>query len=204
MVAAGSAMARWTVAAVAMTALAACATPPAAPDRLGYRVFGPLTVCRGGAVSNAPPSDERGRIYGYAPYLEIRGRVLARAPVAACLSSGFGVRTSGRMHNGVDLYTGRPEPVYASGDGVVESVGALGDYGETILIRHGAGVMTRYAHLSSYASGLRKGARVRAGEPIGETGRTGNATAVHLHYEITVDGEAVNPLIVQAGAVDMS
>jgi murein DD-endopeptidase MepM/ murein hydrolase activator NlpD len=155
-----------------------------------------LSVCAGGAVSNAPATDAARRIIDYSPYANIRGRTLARAPVAACLSSGFGPRSSGRNHEGIDLYTGRPEPIYAGGEGVIEFKGEYGGYGETLVIRHGAGVKTRYAHLSSYAPGARKGAIVRAGELIGATGATGNATAVHLHYEIIIDGAPVNPLTV--------
>lgn len=103
---------------------------------------------------------------------------------------------TGRLHKGLDLYTGSPSPVFAAADGEIEFAGDLGDYGETVVIRHGAGVQTRYAHLSGYARGIRAGAYVRAGEVIGETGRTGNATAVHLHYEIIVDGQPENPLTV--------
>jgi murein DD-endopeptidase MepM/ murein hydrolase activator NlpD len=158
-----------------------------------------LSVC-GASVSNAPLTDGSRRIVGFTPSVEIRGRVLSRAPVAGCLSSGYGERVSeggvSRMHNGLDLYTGAPAPVFAAGDGVVEFTGSYRGYGETILIRHGAGVKTRYAHLSAYAGGIRVGERVRAGQVIGETGRTGNASAVHLHYEIIVDERAENPLTV--------
>ena len=100
------------------------------------------------------------------------------------------------FHYGFDLYTGRPAPIYAGGDGVIEAAETMRGYGKTLLIRHGNGVETRYAHLSSYAPGISRGARVRMGDKIGVTGRTGNATAVHLHYEILVDGKRHNPLTI--------
>lgn len=138
------------------------------------------------------------RIINYQPQTYVRGQALYRAPVAACVSSGFGPRKGGAssFHKGVDLYTRGPTPVYAGGDGVIAAVATMSGYGRTIIIRHRKGVETRYAHLSEYASGLRAGARVRRGDFIGRTGRTGNATAVHLHYEVLVDGRRHNPLTV--------
>ncbi len=82
----------------------------------------------------------------------------------------------------------------SGGDGVIEFIGSQRGYGRTVTIRHSRSVKTRYAHLSSYAGRLREGARIRQGEPIGMTGATGNATAVHLHYEILVRGRPINPI----------
>jgi murein DD-endopeptidase MepM/ murein hydrolase activator NlpD len=159
-----------------------------------------LRLCAGMGVSNAPAADSRGRIVNFEPVANVHGVVLTRAPVDACVSSGFGPRRGrggrGSTHEGVDLYTRSPAPIYAAGDGVVESVATLNGYGRTVLIRHNGRVKTRYAHLSEYAPSLRRGARVRRGEVLGQTGRTGNATAVHLHYEILVDGRPQNPLTV--------
>lgn len=189
------AVARLFVVSCIIFALAACASAP--KGGASFAGAGALALCPGN-VSNAPKTDSRGRIEGFDPYADVRGVMLSRAPVAACLSSGYGPRGggAGQFHDGLDLYTREPAPVAAGGDGVVESVGRLNGYGETIVIRHKNGVSTRYAHLSSFASGVRKGARVRQGEIIGRTGRTGNATAVHLHYEVIVDGRTVNPLTV--------
>ena len=172
-------------------ALAACATAPGPPTAQS----GALFVCAGG-VSNAPATDGRGRVKGYQPVASLRGARLLRAPVEACVSSGFGPRRggAGSFHEGLDLYTGRPRAVAAGGDGVVEFIGSQRGYGRTIVIRHGSGLKTRYAHLSSYARGLKPGDRVYQGEQIAMTGRTGNATAVHLHYEILVRGRPVDPL----------
>lgn len=188
------ASARFLVIGCIAVGLTACASTPKGG---ALSIGGAPTLCAG-KVSNAPKTDSHGRVAGFSPLADVRGVTLARAPVDACISSGFGPRNggAGSFHNGVDLYTGSPSPVAAAGDGVVQSAGKLSGYGSTILIRHENGVETRYAHLSSFASGVRKGARVRRGEIIGRTGRTGNATAVHLHFEVLVDGRAVNPLTV--------
>ena len=174
-------------------ALASCATGPATappPEQSAS-----LAVCAM-RVTNAPATDSAGRIRGFDPNVQISGAYLLRAPVAACVSSGYGPRRggAGSFHHGVDLYTGSPRAFVAGGDGVIEFVGTQRGYGRTVLIRHNENVKTRYAHLSSYADGVRKGRRIRRGETLGKTGRTGNATAVHLHYEILVRGRPVDPL----------
>jgi murein DD-endopeptidase MepM/ murein hydrolase activator NlpD len=166
------------------------------PDR--YDV-GALYLCPTN-VTNAPPTDGGGSIAGFTPTLYVSGVKITRAPVKACVSSGFGPRVAGgvgKFHNGIDLYTRTPEPIYAAADGVIEIAAAVNGYGQMVLIDHGSGVKTRYGHLSSYSPRIRKGRRVNAGEAIGLTGSTGNATAVHLHYEIIVDGVAMNPLLVR-------
>jgi murein DD-endopeptidase MepM/ murein hydrolase activator NlpD len=189
--------------------LAACASAPQRhsqqlhiPERTqpvrSESVLPPLRVCPGMQVSNAPVADSNLMLVGYQPYSRV-GRVkLARAPVVSCVSSGFGPRSGGAssFHRGVDLYTRGPAPVYAGGDGVVTAATSMRGYGNVIFIRHGDGVETRYAHLSEFAPGLRPGVRVRSGDYIGRTGRTGNATAVHLHYEVLIDGRRQNPLTI--------
>ena len=173
-------------------ALAACATPSREPSGGAA-----LRVCPG-FVSNAPQTDAQRRITSYAPYVKVAGVTLARAPVEGCVSSGFGPRRggAGRFHHGLDIFTRSPAPIRAGADGVVEQVETVRGYGRTVVIRHNRRLATRYAHLSSYAQGLRPGARVRQGDVIGRTGDSGNATAVHLHYEILVNGKAQNPLTV--------
>lgn len=183
--------------ALALALLAGCASAPPKGARASGAFPQGLSVCAGG-VSNAPAADASGRLAGFDQLIVVRGNMLARAPVEACLSSGYGPRRgaggAGSFHHGLDLYTGAPKPVLAGGDGVIETAGQQRDYGNIVVIRHGAGVETRYAHLSSFAPGLRKGARVSAGDVIGMTGRTGNATAVHLHYEVRIDGRTLDPL----------
>lgn len=186
------------VVAVAL-ALAACATAPqrtAQPAHTGAAGES-LHVCPG-RVSNAPATNARGRIVDFDPVATVSGVRLMRAPVRSCVSSGFGPRRAGAgsFHHGVDLFTRTPEPIYAGGDGVVEKIATLRGYGRTVLIRHNKNVKTRYAHLSSYARGLSVGDRVSRGALIGRTGDSGNATAVHLHYEILVNGRRRDPLSV--------
>ena len=184
-------------AAVLIALASACATAPSSTV-VSSAEFSSLALCSGVSISNAPATDNRNRIVQYDPQAYVRGKTLLRAPVKACVSSGFGPRRggAGAFHHGVDLYPGRPEASVAGGDGVVETVGALRGYGKTVLISHGGGVKTRYAHLSAYAPGLKRGVRVAMGSPIGRTGATGNASAVHLHYEIMIDGKRHNPLTV--------
>ncbi|MBI1365213.1 MAG: peptidoglycan DD-metalloendopeptidase family protein [Alphaproteobacteria bacterium] len=174
--------------------LAGCATAPHEAPRGGAAPARASLYLCAMHVSNAPAADAHGRILSFTPYYDARGVELARAPVKACLSSGFGPRKggAGRFHKGVDLYTRAPAPVYAAASGVVVEAGRERGYGNVITIRHGAGVETRYAHLS--VIDVRRGAHVRAGEQIAMTGRTGNATAVHLHYEIIIGGRRVDPL----------
>lgn len=155
-----------------------------------------LALCSGVSISNAPAASGSREILNYSPFTEVRGVTLARAPVDACVSSAYGPRTggAGSFHEGVDLYTGSPRTVFAGGNGRVKSITDQRGYGLVIEIAHANGVITRYAHLSSVAPELREGERVSAGQPIARTGRTGNATAVHLHYEILVDGRPLDPL----------
>lgn len=180
-----------------IASLVACATAPT-PGQRNTGISSSLALCPGAGISNAPQTDRNRRIIGYSPQTRIGGTTLYRAPVNACVSSGFGPRRGGAssFHSGVDLFTRNPAPVYAGGDGVVETMKSMRGYGKTIVIGHGSDLKTRYAHLSRYASGIRPGDRVTRGDYIGHTGETGNATAVHLHYEIIAGGRARNPLTV--------
>ncbi|MDM7458419.1 MAG: peptidoglycan DD-metalloendopeptidase family protein, partial [Paracoccus sp. (in: a-proteobacteria)] len=106
-------------------------------------------------------------------------------------TSGFG-RRWGRMHEGIDLAGPVGTPIYATGDGVVTFAGRMGAYGNLIKIRHELGTETRYAHLNRI--GVRVGQRVSQGERIGDMGNTGRSTGPHLHYEVRVNGRAVDPM----------
>ena len=113
------------------------------------------------------------------------------------MSSGFGWRgalESGRQHNGLDLANPNGGFIYAAGDGRVTYADYRGGYGNVVEIDHGRGVRTLYAHLSEIDQRLRPGDRVSAGAPIARMGITGNATGVHLHYEVWIDGLLVDPL----------
>jgi hypothetical protein len=87
--------------------------------------------------------------------------------------------------------------VVSAGDGVVERIGWNGSYGRYIRIRHKGSYATAYAHLSSFAKGLRKGRRVKQGQMIGRVGTTGLSTGPHLHYEVLQGGRQINPLKVK-------
>ena len=112
-------------------------------------------------------------------------------------SSGFGVRYdpfTGRaaMHAGIDMAGSHGEAIYAAADGTVTSAGRNGAYGNAIDIGHGKGLSTRYGHLSRIL--VREGEKVEKGQVIGRMGSTGRSTGTHLHYEVRIDGRAVNPM----------
>jgi murein DD-endopeptidase MepM/ murein hydrolase activator NlpD len=111
-------------------------------------------------------------------------------PVSGPVVSGFGWRW-GRMHEGIDIAVGSGTPIVASAAGVVIYAGWMGGYGNLIIIDHGGGLATAYAHQSSFAVG---GGPVGQGQTIGYVGCTGHCFGDHLHYEVRVNGGAVDPL----------
>jgi murein DD-endopeptidase MepM/ murein hydrolase activator NlpD len=129
-----------------------------------------------------------------------RAKAFLRSPVEfSRVSSGFGGRfhpifKNWRAHTGVDFAAGRGTRVLSTADGTVVAAGVRGGYGNAVEIRHGGGVTTLYAHLSGFAKGVRAGARVRQGEPIGFVGSTGYATGPHLHYEFKMAGIHQDPM----------
>ena len=102
-----------------------------------------------------------------------------------------------RAHQGVDYAAPRGTPIKASGDGRVGYVGYRGGYGRTVVLEHGGGISTLYAHMSGFARGLKVGQRVRQGQVIGYVGSSGAATGPHLHYEYRVNGIHKNPRTVR-------
>jgi murein DD-endopeptidase MepM/ murein hydrolase activator NlpD len=101
-----------------------------------------------------------------------------------------------RAHQGIDYGAPVGTRVKATGDGVVEFVGTQGGYGKVVVLRHQNRYTTHYGHLSGFAAGLKKGARVTQGDVIGFVGATGLATGPHLHYEFRVNGVFQNPLAI--------
>ena len=101
-----------------------------------------------------------------------------------------------RAHKGIDFGAPKGTPVRATGDGAVDFAGRQGGYGNFILLRHQGAYSTGYGHLSRFAAGLRRGARVQQGQVIGYVGQTGWATGPHLHYEFRVNSVQRNPLSV--------
>lgn len=102
-----------------------------------------------------------------------------------------------RPHRGVDYAASPGTPVRVTGDGTVVEAGNRGGYGRTVVVRHGSGTQTLYAHLKGFAKGLRAGQRVRQGQLIGFVGSSGLASGPHLHYEFQVNGVHRNPLTVR-------
>jgi murein DD-endopeptidase MepM/ murein hydrolase activator NlpD len=102
-----------------------------------------------------------------------------------------------RPHLGTDFGTGRGAPVKTTADGVISFSGWDGGYGNLARVNHGNGYETRYAHLSRFAPGIRRGSRVKQGQVIGYSGDTGLATAPHLHYEMWQQGRPVDPRTVR-------
>jgi murein DD-endopeptidase MepM/ murein hydrolase activator NlpD len=98
-----------------------------------------------------------------------------------------------RAHLGVDFGAAYGAPIRSVGRGTVVQAGRSGGYGNLVEIRHNRSTTTRYAHLSGYGPGVRSGARVEQGQIIGYVGASGLATAPHLHYELRINGRAVNP-----------
>jgi murein DD-endopeptidase MepM/ murein hydrolase activator NlpD len=112
------------------------------------------------------------------------------------VTSNFGNRTSPftglrEFHTGLDVGAAEGTPVLAPGDGTVTFSGTKGLYGKTIIIHHGHGMATRYAHLSKFLK--KRGEKVKRGDPIGLVGQSGRSTGPHLHYEVRINGTAVDP-----------
>ena len=117
-------------------------------------------------------------------------------PVSGRVMSSFGGRQDpfsgeGAIHTGVDLSAAWGTAVHAAADGIVTHASWGGNYGKIVIIDHGDGMQTWYAHLSSFA--VVPGQEIRRGEIVGRSGATGRATAPHLHYEVRVGGTPVNP-----------
>jgi murein DD-endopeptidase MepM/ murein hydrolase activator NlpD len=113
------------------------------------------------------------------------------------LTSNFGVRTDPfngehKMHKGIDIPGPMGTPIYATADGTVGRAQWVSGYGNYVEIGHGSGLETRYGHMSRLVA--ISGQRVRRGELIGYMGSTGRSTGSHLHYEVRVEGQAVNPV----------
>ena len=121
----------------------------------------------------------------------------AVSPVRGLLTSGFGYRSdpfTGRraFHRGIDIVAPAGKEVMATGDGVVTRAGRAQGLGNAVFVSHGFGFVTRYGHMSKIIAKV--GEKVRRGEVIGLVGSSGRATGTHVHYEVHIDGRAVDPL----------
>lgn len=140
----------------------------------------------------------------YDPDGETGKRFLTRRPLegGGTLRSRFGYRIhpifkSRRLHTGVDLAARTGTPIYAAGDGVIQYYKWQSGYGNKVEIQHVNGYETAYGHMSRYVDGLSAGSRVRQGQIIGYVGSTGQSTGPHLHFEIKINGNLVDPLSVK-------
>jgi murein DD-endopeptidase MepM/ murein hydrolase activator NlpD len=118
-------------------------------------------------------------------------------PARGWMNDGYGSRRdpfdgSADYHPGLDISADRGDPVVATANGTVNSAQRSGAYGKMIVIDHGFGISTRYAHLDSFR--LKPGDAVRRGDVVGYAGSTGRSTGNHLHYEVLVYGRHLNPL----------
>lgn len=130
-------------------------------------------------------------------------KALMRTPIdGARLSSHYGNRKHPilgytKKHSGTDFAAPRGTPIYAAGDGMIETAGWNGGYGKYVRIRHNSEYSTAYAHMKGIKRGMGKGKRVKQGQVIGYVGTTGRSTGPHLHYEIIRRGAKVNPMRVK-------
>ena len=145
--------------------------------------------------------------YGFSGYYDENGksskRTIMKTPInGARLSSKYGNRRHPvlgytKMHRGVDFAAPRGTPVFAAGDGIVEKAGWNGSYGRYIRIRHTGTYKTAYAHLSGINKKIKTGKRVSQGKIIGYVGSSGRSTGAHLHYEVLLNNQQINPMRVK-------
>jgi murein DD-endopeptidase MepM/ murein hydrolase activator NlpD len=184
--------------------------------RRGYSGQGgpltPLSFSTRGDDTITPDTERANRILNQMDQLNIYRIAAQKAPFATPVksgfrfTSGFGVRrdpkTGGRrMHEGVDFAGPVGTPLYATADGTVIHAGWQSGYGRLVKIQHEFGIETRFAHLSKINVSV--GQRVSRGDRIGDMGASGRVTGPHLHYEVRVGGQAVNPMIYIKAANDV-
>ena len=135
-------------------------------------------------------------------YYDIKGKSITKSlmktPInGARLSSSFGMRKHpilgyNKMHRGTDFAAPSGTPIMASGSGTITRARWCGGGGNCIKIKHNSTYETIYAHMKSFAKGIKEGRKVRQGQIIGYVGSTGLSTGPHLHYEVVVNGKKVN------------
>ncbi len=147
---------------------------------------------------------EDGEVDFFDPNGETGKRFLIRRPLegGGTLRSRFGMRVhpifkTRKLHSGVDLAAPRGTPIYASGDAIVKRAQWVSGYGRFVELQHANGYTTRYAHMNRIADGIAAGGTVRQGQIIGYVGTTGNSTGNHLHFEVRINNNPVDPLSIQ-------
>ncbi len=125
-----------------------------------------------------------------------QGVQLGTSPIAGRITSDFGIRSDPihggeRAHHGIDLAAPAGTPVQAAGAGVVRFAGEQSGYGNVVILDHGGGLETRYAHLQDV--NVQEGATLSEGQSLGTVGSTGRSTGPHLHFEVRQDGQPQDP-----------
>lgn len=157
-------------------------------EEIGRRVASGPGIGLKGEIARALAGRDLGEIPGHAqPPL---------TPVSARVTSAFGMRVDPlegglRRHDGLDVGAATGSPIRAAQAGVVRFAGARGGYGNVVILDHGGGVETRYAHCAAVS--VATGARVAAGEHVAIVGSTGRSTGPNLHFEVRKDGAPVDP-----------
>ncbi|MBI5788507.1 MAG: M23 family metallopeptidase [Candidatus Schekmanbacteria bacterium] len=145
-------------------------------------------------------SQEQGNLQEITETVEDKASILvctpAVKPANGWITSGFGYRQSPftnrrEIHRGLDIANRFGTPIVAPADGTVTLATRHGELGKTIVIEHGYGYSTRYGHMSEFI--VQEGDKIKRGQMIGRIGSTGRSTAPHLHYEVRLNGVAVNP-----------
>lgn len=164
-----------------------------------YRGLGPFETPEGGE----PLSEDTPSAAPVGPTLQWSGERLSQEATTASVHFDWPVDTAQmsrgfllgkRWHYGVDLAAKKGTPILAAESGVVVYVGrGFSGYGKLIVIEHNENWATLYAHLNAF--NVKEGAKVKRGQKIGEMGRTGRASGVHLHFEIRYNRQPVNPLM---------
>ncbi len=185
------------------------------PDRIINQVRkgysgqgGPLTPLTFSTRGEEPSAElERAnRILGDLDRLNMYRIAAEKLPFATPLkdafrfTSGFG-RRWGRLHAGTDFAAPHGTPIYSTADGTVIHAGWMSGYGRLVKIKHEFGIETRYAHMSKIR--VKVGQKVSRGDRVGDMGNTGRSTGTHLHYEVRVGGEPVNPMTYIKAANDV-
>lgn len=150
----------------------------------------------GGLFVQQPATERDELLFKADKYLNAIRYLPFGRPTKGTITSGFGKREDPinhkrAFHTGIDIRGNKGEPIYATADGVVAKAFRNGGYGNYVLIDHGNGYTSSFAHMLKYF--VHKGERVTRGQRIGLVGNTGRSTGTHLHYEISLDGNPINP-----------
>ncbi|MAL99985.1 MAG: peptidase M23 [Alteromonadaceae bacterium] len=162
------------------------------------RVLAANFVNQGRKITAILYTDETGKSAYYTPDGKSVQKAFLRAPIDARISSSFNLQRRHpvlnvvRPHQGTDYAAATGSPIMAAGDGRVRFAGWKGGYGRTIVLQHGDGITTLYAHLSKLGKGIANGKTVKQGQTIGYVGSSGMVTGPHLHYEFRLNGSPRN------------